>query len=416
MPSNTNDLSRRDFLTAAAVAGAGAVLGAAGKIAVGQTAPATKPVAPPPSAVGKPVGRREFGKSGVEVAMLSLGGIFDIAANQLMLTQALKWGVDYWDTAAAYPRGSERGIGMFLEANPAERKRVFLVTKAKDADAAEMEASLDASLGKLRTNYVDMFFVHGVGGPDRIASRGDEWKALAAKLKAAGKIRLFGFSAHSNMAESLQAAAKAGFIDGIMLAYNFRVMNGDAMTGAVEAAQKAGIGLTAMKTQGRGSRSQPSEAEIAMIDRFTAKGFKKEQAALKAVWSDERISAVCSQMTNLSQLQDNYLAAIDKTTLSAADREAMVRYAGASCSQYCAGCANICESATAGSPPIADVMRYLMYHGEYGSVDEARRLFAKLPPAARRLLARADYSLAERRCPQHMAIGELMRQAGRILA
>ena len=45
------------------------------------------------------------------------------------------------------------------------------------------------------------------------------------------------------------AAAKLGWIDGIMVSYNYRLMVKSKMIRAVEACAKAGIGLTAMKTQ-----------------------------------------------------------------------------------------------------------------------------------------------------------------------
>jgi len=415
MSVEKNELSRRDFLKTAAVCGAGSVLGAAGRRALGQSAPAS---APGEAAEGgaQPVPRRTFGKTGVDVAILTVGGIFDITANQLVLKQALKWGIDYWDTAASYTGGkSELGIGMFLQANPQERKRIFLVTKASDRDAAEMEQSLNTSFERMKTDYVDMFFVHGVGSGDKVARRAEDWKAMAEKLKAAKKIRFFGFSTHKNMASCLDAAAKLGFIDGIMMAYNFRIMNSDEMKSAVEAASKAGIGLTAMKTQAKPSGGWDDEA-TKLLDRFTQKGFSMEQAAVKAVWEDRRIASLCSAMYKLNVLQSNYLAAIDKVQLSSSDREAMRRYARVSCSRYCAGCGDICELAVAGGPPIADVMRFLMYRNEYGMADLARQLYRELPVATREMLSRADYSLAERRCPQRMAIGELMRQAGSILA
>ena len=44
-------------------------------------------------------------------------------------------------------------------------------------------------------------------------------------------------------------AAKIGWIDAIMLSYNFRIMHTDRMKKAVDACSKAGIGLTAVKTQ-----------------------------------------------------------------------------------------------------------------------------------------------------------------------
>jgi predicted aldo/keto reductase-like oxidoreductase len=414
-----NDLSRRDFLKTAAACGAGSVLAGAGRLALGQSAATTRSAElaasqPASDAAAQAVPRRPFGKTGLDVSILTLGGIFDITANQLVLKQALKWGIDYWDTAASYTGGkSELGIGMFFQAHPQDRKKVFLVTKSKDGP--EMMDSLQKSLERMKTDYVDMFFVHGVGGGEEVARRAEDWKAFAEQAKAAQKTRFFGFSTHSNMASCLQAASKLGFIDGIMLAYNFRTMNQNDTQAAVEAAHEARIGLTAMKTQAKKARGG-GEAELQLLDQFTQKGFSVEQAALKAVWEDQRISTICSAMYNLPVLQSNYLAAIDKAQLTSADRRALQEYARGSYSQYCAGCSAICQQAVAGSPPIADVMRWLMYRDEYGMADYARQLFAELSPAARAALVHADYSTAERRCPQRMAIGELMRQAGETLA
>jgi len=51
------------------------------------------------------------------------------------------------------------------------------------------------------------------------------------------------------MDTSMLAAAKLGWVDGIMMSYNYRLMVKDEMKRAVDACAKAGIGLTAMKTQ-----------------------------------------------------------------------------------------------------------------------------------------------------------------------
>jgi len=61
-----------------------------------------------------------------------------------------------------------------------------------------------------------------------------EIKAWAERAKASGKIRLFGFSTHNIMEKCLIAGAKLGWIDGIMLSYNFRIMHNDLMKKAVD--------------------------------------------------------------------------------------------------------------------------------------------------------------------------------------
>ena len=137
----------------------------------------------------------------------------------------------------------------------------------------------------------------------------------------------------------------------------------------------------------------------------------EEQARLKAVWTDNRISSLCSQMPSMKLLKANVAAAIDPTPLSSTEMQMLHEYAQLTCDQYCAGCSQICESAVNHSVPIGDIMRYHMYCNSYGQADWARSQFGALPKAVRQRLAKLDYSAAELRCPQGMPIARLMRQA-----
>jgi predicted aldo/keto reductase-like oxidoreductase len=89
-----------------------------------------------------------------------------------------------------------------------------------------MTKSLNQSLESMNTSYVDLYFLHGVSYPDEADK---QIKAWADEAKTQDKIRFFGFSTHSNMEDCLLGAAKLGWIDGIMLTYNFRVMHPDRM-------------------------------------------------------------------------------------------------------------------------------------------------------------------------------------------
>jgi len=407
MPSK-NSISRRDFLKTAGAVGTGSLIAAGGPFALAASESAEKKL----EAIEIPV--RPFGKTGVNVSVLSLGTMFDIPSNQLLLRQALNWGVTYWDTADCYEGGkSEAGIGQFFKKNPEARKKVFLVTKSDPRDPDGMSGMLKRSLERMNTDYVDLYFIHGMKWIQEIHK---DTRAWADKAKAEGKIKFFGFSTHSNMEECMMAAARLGWIDGIMMSYNFRIMHTDKMKEAVKACVQAGIGLTAMKTQGGGSVKVESEAELKMAGRFLKQGFTDKQAKLKAVWEDPDVSSICSQMPNMTVLMSNVAAALDRTKLSAEDSALLGQYALETCSSYCAGCAEICESAVAGAPPIRDVMRYLMYYHSYGERDMAREHFAQLPEELRLRLASMDFSAAERRCPQGIEIGRLMKEATTALA
>jgi predicted aldo/keto reductase-like oxidoreductase len=336
--------------------------------------------------------------------------MFNIASSQLLMKQAMDWGVTYWDTADCYQRGSERGIGKFFSRQPNAREKIFLVSKSDARDPNGMTELLNRSLDRMKTDYVDLYFVHGIYRIDELDSQTKTW---AEEAKAAGKIRYFGFSTHSNMEECLLEGARLGWIDGMMMTYNYRLMHSDDMRRAVDACVKAGIGLTAMKTQGGGQVRTDSETELKLAGRFLQKGFTDAQAKLKAVWQNPQISSICSQMQNMTILMSNVSAALNKTQLSARDREFLQLYAQETRSAYCTGCTTICESIVEGEAPIGDVMRYRMYCNSYDDYKLAADSFNKIPKNIRRRFTHLDYSMAERKCPQGLPIAKLMQEAAR---
>jgi predicted aldo/keto reductase-like oxidoreductase len=394
-----HDISRREFLKTAGTAGLAV---AAASAVPGLTAAQGTPAVP----------TRPFGRSGVNVPILSLGGMFDIPNNQLLMRQAVKWGVTYWDTANSYEGGhSEQGIGKYFARYPEDRAKIFLVTKSTAWTKAGMTEHLDLSRERMQTDVIDLFFVHSVWGTSAMDAEMRQW---AEKAKSQGKIRLFGFSTHSNMEQCLLGGAALGWIDGIMMTYNYRLMRADEMRRAVDACVKAGIGLTAMKTQGGGQVRTADAAEIALGGRYLQSGFTQGQAKLKAVWENPHIASICAQMPTMALLSENTAAAVDRTRLSAVDREALRQAAAGGCSGYCAGCTRFCEPAV--QVPVGKVMRYLMYCRSYGNREYARSRFRALPPETRVAIAHADYAAAEARCPQGMPIGRLMREAAVELA
>ncbi|MGD9300688.1 MAG: aldo/keto reductase [Desulfobacterales bacterium] len=396
MTGKENQLSRRDFIKAAGIAGAASAMASFCRPANAAQGSGEMPLRP-------------FGNSGVSVPILSFGGSLDTSLSILVLRQAFKQGVTYWDTAHSYMGGrSEKGIGKYFEKYPRDRQHIFLVTKSHAWTLSGLTRDLDLSLERMKTDYIDLYFLHAVR---RAGQLDDDIKAWAEKKKAQGKIRLFGFSTHSNMEECMLGASKLGWIDGIMMRYNYRRMHTDAMREAVEACARAGIGLTAMKTQGGGQVKTNSETEFELAGRFREKGFTDNQAKLKAVWENPSIASICSEMPNMTILMANIAAAIDKTSLSVRDNSLLQQYAKETRSAYCAGCADICESAVAGNIPISDLMRYLMYARSYDNPQRACIRFRKISSDIRSQMVIADYSAAEQRCPHKMPIAKLMQEA-----
>jgi predicted aldo/keto reductase-like oxidoreductase len=280
--------------------------------------------------------------------------------------------------------------------------------------------------------------------PDKLTP---EVKAWAEKKKKEGKIRLFGFSTHANMANMMMAAAQRGWIDAIMTTYNYKNMHDDDIKRGMDAMAKAGTGFIAMKTQGQGfggayaapqgrggmaargdgppqgmqggsptgtAQAAGKSEDLSAIEHFMDKGYTLEQAKLKAVWEDERVASLLSKISNLTILKDNVAAAKDGQKLSSLDRKVLGSLAENTCSLYCRACMR-CESVMSSGARVPDVLRYMMYYNSYGEKYEARELFRRLPEETRGALATRDYSAAERVCPSRIQIGSAMKEAAQVL-
>ncbi|MHC4458379.1 MAG: aldo/keto reductase [Planctomycetota bacterium] len=405
MKEKHRNIDRRNFLKTVCATGLGSVIGSvkatAGSNDATISAEPEKPKLPQ-------VPRRKLGKTGVEVPCLSLGS--GAPEDPAMLRKALEWGVNCWDTSYVAAGGnSELGIGRYISKNPDVRKKLFIVTKESDSKTpADLEKCLKTSLERMNTSYVDLYIgVYIMSDPAKLTDELRQWVKSAKERKL---IRFFGFSTHKNTAKCLAAAAKLDWIDAILTAYNFRLMQDAEMQAAVEACHKAGIGLIAIKTQGMGQKFK-TEADKKLVEHFLKRGFTEGQAKIKAVLEDKRISSACVAMNNVALLISNIAAVLDKTNLAQADMEVFKEHAQATCSNYCAGCAYICDSALPAAPYVSDIMRYLMYYNSYGEYDKARELFAHIPSDVRKKLLSVDYSLAEARCPQHLPISRLVSEA-----
>jgi aryl-alcohol dehydrogenase-like predicted oxidoreductase len=157
---------------------------------------------------------RKLGSSGPDVSLVGLGtnnfgGRIDFAAARLVLDKALDLGVTLIDTADVYGNkaGSEAIIGQLLGPR---RKQVVLATKfglpmdeagkLRGASRRYVMAAVEASLRRLKTDWIDVYQIHF---PDPATPIEETLRALD-ELKQAGKIRFIGCSNFS--AAQLEAA------------------------------------------------------------------------------------------------------------------------------------------------------------------------------------------------------------------
>jgi predicted aldo/keto reductase-like oxidoreductase len=355
------------------------------------------------------VPRRVLGKTGQTIPILLMGGSmpFDERFDP-KLAECLRFGVNYFDAADCYAGGKcEPAVGSFHSLAKV-REKIWITSKSDAHDPEGFERTLNTSLERLQTDYVDMYFLHALQDPDHISK---DLRKTVDRLKKQGKLRYFGFSCHhGNVAELLQLASKISWIDSVMFRYNFRKYGEKELNSAIDAAHKSGVGLIAMKTQG----SEASFADAWKKFERTGK-WTKHQAVLKAVWSDQRITAAVSHMDTFEKVKQNIAAALDRSELSSLEQQALWKYADATRSMACDGCDHLCNPAVDAPVRIGDTMRCLMYHDVYGEADKARELFRALPAGAQALNG-VDFSGANAACPHGVDVARHMRRAAEVLA
>jgi aryl-alcohol dehydrogenase-like predicted oxidoreductase len=155
--------------------------------------------------------RRVLGASGVEVSAIGLGcwgmsgsyGPADDAESEATLHRALDLGMNFIDTADSYGDGhNESLIGRAIQGR---RRECVLASKTGwvkrtgpdgsetvgvDARPERIRSACDASLARLRTDVIDLYYLHRVD-PDVPV---EESVGAMSELVAAGKVRLLGLS------------------------------------------------------------------------------------------------------------------------------------------------------------------------------------------------------------------------------
>ena len=127
--------------------------------------------------------------NGVEMPLLGYG-VFQVSPDECerCVTDALNVGYRLIDTAQAYQ--NEEGVGAAWRKSGIKREDLFLVTKVWISNAGEERAykSIDESLRKLQTEYIDLLLIHQAYG-DVFGT----WRAME-KAYREGKVRAIGVS------------------------------------------------------------------------------------------------------------------------------------------------------------------------------------------------------------------------------
>lgn len=171
-----------------------------------------------------------LGRSGLLVSRLCLGTMnfgpeVGEAESHTIMDRALEQGINFFDTADVYGWGENKGrteqiIGSWFAKGGGRREKTVLATKVygKMSDwpndshlsARHIRLACDASLRRLRTDYIDLYQLHHV---DRATPWDEIWEAMEL-LRQQGKIIYVGTSNHAgwHIAQASEAARRRGVL------------------------------------------------------------------------------------------------------------------------------------------------------------------------------------------------------------
>ncbi|MCC5882871.1 MAG: NADP(H)-dependent aldo-keto reductase [Halomonas sp.] len=256
---------------------------------------------------------RPLGDTGIEVSRLCLGTMTfgeqnsEVEAHE-QLDRAVAFGINFIDTAEMYPvppRGETQGltesyIGSWLKRRDS-RDDVIIATKVTGPGLEhirggtrltreQIRQALDASLKRLKTDYVDLYQLHW---PERstnyfgkLGYEHDEEEATCSleetlgvlkELVDAGKVRAIGLSNETpwGVMKSLQLAERLDLPRIVSVQNPYNLLNRTFEVGLAEIAHRENVGLLAYSPLGFGVLSgkylqgaRPPDARLTLFERF----------------------------------------------------------------------------------------------------------------------------------------------------
>lgn len=392
---DNKQISRRSFLrTGAAGIGAAIVSGAFSHSPEAEGG-GEKKEAPP-------LETRVLGRTNLKVTVIGFG-TFGFS-NPGVLQRAIESGINLIHTDRTYGNGqAEKAIGEALK--KIKRDKVIVGTGwgvKEGVTKSQLLASLDASLKRLQTDYVDLIRAFMVEDP-KVLKIEAQFEAFE-EAKKAGKVRFYGASAHSpNLLDVFEAATDSGRFDYVMGRYNF--MEHKRGEDFIKKLAEKKIGFIGFKISA--GKRKPE------IEELQKSGLSLNAAAAKWALQNPNVSSILGMMPSFEAIQEYLKAAGGK--LTAEEQRMLSRYAEVFDSEYCRNCGT-CQKHCPYGVAVADIMRYCMYFKYYGTQNEAMRLYAELPPQARASSCENCPGYCTAHCPHGLLVRRNLLEANHLLA
>ena len=371
MNESNSALSRRKFLYSSA-----GLLATAGMATLTPGVVAAASATEKKAAAGE-ITYRTLGKTGLKLPIVSMGAG---ACNDPGLVQACyEIGMRHFDTAANYGYGrNEQMVSRAIDRLKV-RDKIIIASKVHTPDQRNgltperskkrLIDSVEASLRRLKTDYLDILYVHAIEEAEEVHDEAIIEALL--QVKKEGKVRFVGTSFHTDMANVMNATIDAGVYDVALVAINFTMADDTDLLKAIARASKTGIGVIAMKTQAGGT-SFPNPETIREYD-----GSVINSAALKWALKNEYITTAITGIDTHEHMRFNFAIA---SNLELTEME--TKFLTDNKAKLGIGFCRQCKSCLASCPRGVDVpklMRTHMYAAQYSDFQKARITLNEIP-------------------------------------
>ncbi len=267
--------------------------------------------AAPPKPRSGDIPTRELGKTGQRLTCIGMGGArfhlmpFDDGVS--LVRRAYDLGINYFDMARSYWDG--RAEEVYGAAIPPFRKEIFLTTKTGMRTRKGAEAELERSLKIMKTDYVDLWQMHGVNEKEdieKIFAPGGALEAFESARKA-GKCRFIGFTGHADPDYNVEMLRRYDGFDTVLMPLHVTdTVHLSFEKNALPVAAEKGLGVLGMKIFGNA---------------FLLRGFSVRDC-LSYVLSLP-VDAVTLGFSTIGQLEDDVRVAQAFKPLSSEEMEAL---------------------------------------------------------------------------------------------
>jgi predicted aldo/keto reductase-like oxidoreductase len=326
---------------------------------------------------------RILGKTGIKVRVLGFGGI---PIQQLSEEDAIEvvrrcyeLGINYYDTARGYTVSEER-IGKALKD---VRDEVVFATKTHARTKDEARKELDTSLQNLRTDYIDVYQLHGVSSKeiwDQISSPDGALEVLY-QARDEGTIRHLGITSHSP--SFLTDIVKEAIFETIMIPFNYLAT--EPAEKLLPLCHRMKVGTVIMKPFGGGA-------------------FSNARTVLKFVLRNRNVDVVIPGMISVAEVEENAAVASGLYSLSDEELQSIEQDREELGTQFCRAC-NYCQPC----PQEISISSVLRAENQFlKRMGWTPWLKTMIQEAGKKVTTCTECGECESRCPYHLRIIELL--------